>query len=283
MGYKEGGKGDGAIDAVKSMGRFDMVFESSVESFNELFEGSVGCRLVVEILESDDFPVGKVFFSLGIQEVYPCRVGGVAIGHEDEGLVWVGGANGFFHGDDGGERFSVIGHVVGGDFEALGREEEEDIVAFAHDLDVGLIACADFVDGSLILEVEAVAVEGSGRGIVQDCLIGDGDTEYGAEDEGRFSGAQGKGDIEGEDEAEDMGSFVDSGEIDSGLFGAGRGEFVRLVMILPILIPEFKLGASFGPQRFFSLIELFDLACPVKALIVTALIEGNLFLLFPLE
>jgi len=123
-------------------------------------------------------------------------------------------------------------------------------VVFAHYLDVGLIACAELVDGSLILEVEAVAVKGSSCGIVEDCLIGDGDTEDGSEDQGGLSGAQGKGDIEGEDEAENMGSLVDSGKIDRGLFGSRMGELVRLVTILPILIPEFKLGAPVYPKRF---------------------------------
>ena len=53
MGHKQGGKGECAIDAVKSMGRFDMVFEGSVESFDKLLVGSVGFGLRVEILESD--------------------------------------------------------------------------------------------------------------------------------------------------------------------------------------------------------------------------------------
>jgi len=215
--------------------------------------------------------------------VYPRRIGGVPIGHEDDRLVWVCGSNRFFHGNDGRKRLPVVGCVVGGDLEALGRDEKEDIVVFAHDLDVGFIACADLVDGSFILEVEAVAVKGSSCGIVEDRLIGDGDTEDGSEDQGGLSGAQRKGDIEGEDEAENMGSLVDSGKIDRGLFGSRMGELVRLVTILPILIPEFKLGASLYPKGLFALIELLDLACPVKALIVTALIEGQLFLLFPLE
>jgi hypothetical protein len=80
-----------------------------------------------------------------------------------------------------------------------------------------------------------------------------------------------------------MGSVVDFGEVDGRGFGFRRGELVRLVMIFPILIAEFKLGASFYPQGFFSPIELLDLACAVKALIVTAFIEGDFFLLFPLK
>ena len=57
MGDKEGGKGESAIDAVKSVGRFDMVFKGPVESFDELLVGSVGFGLGVEILESYHFPV----------------------------------------------------------------------------------------------------------------------------------------------------------------------------------------------------------------------------------
>ena len=57
MGHKQGGKGECAIDAVKPMGWFYVVFECPVESFNELLVGSIGFRLTVEILEPDHFPV----------------------------------------------------------------------------------------------------------------------------------------------------------------------------------------------------------------------------------
>ena len=57
MGHKEGGQSEGAINAVKPMGRIDMVFVSSVESFDELFIGSVDFGLAVEILESYDLVV----------------------------------------------------------------------------------------------------------------------------------------------------------------------------------------------------------------------------------
>jgi len=51
MGHKQCGKGECAIDAVKPVGRFYMVFEGSVKSFDELFVGSVDLGLTVEILE----------------------------------------------------------------------------------------------------------------------------------------------------------------------------------------------------------------------------------------
>jgi hypothetical protein len=52
MGHKEGDKGACTVDAVKAVGRFYMVFKGSVESFDELFVGSVVLGLTVEILES---------------------------------------------------------------------------------------------------------------------------------------------------------------------------------------------------------------------------------------
>ena len=57
MGYKERGKREWAIDTVKPVGWFYMVFEGSVESFDELLVGSVGFGLTVEILESYHLPV----------------------------------------------------------------------------------------------------------------------------------------------------------------------------------------------------------------------------------
>jgi len=57
MGHKQGDKGESAIDAVKAMGRFDMVFKGSVKSFNELFVGSELLGLTIKILEPNDLAV----------------------------------------------------------------------------------------------------------------------------------------------------------------------------------------------------------------------------------
>jgi hypothetical protein len=54
-----------------------------------------------------------------------------------------------------------------------------------------------------------------------------------------------------------------------------------LVMILPILIGEFKLGASFGYKRLLPLIKLTHPSCPMRTMIIAALVEGDLFSLFP--
>jgi hypothetical protein len=161
-----------------------MVFEGSVEAFNELLVGSVGLGLTVEVLEPDHGAVLKrwVLGSLGVEEVDARGIGGISIGHKDNGLMGVCGANGLCHCNNGGEGISCVCHMVGGDLEALGRDEEEDIVMFSEDLDVGLIPCAEVINRSLTGEVKAMAREGGSGGIVEDRLVGKMDTEYGSED-----------------------------------------------------------------------------------------------------
>jgi len=144
MSHKQGDQSESAIDAVKAMGRFDVVFEGSVETFDELLVGSELLGLTVEILESDDLAVleGWIIGFFGIEEVDASGIGGVPIGYKSESLVGICGANGLSHRNNSREGFSGVGQVVGGDLEIFGRDEEEDIVMFAKDLDVGLISCA---------------------------------------------------------------------------------------------------------------------------------------------
>jgi hypothetical protein len=74
---------------------------------------------------------------------------------------------------------------------------------------------------------------------------------------------------------------VDSGQIDGGLLRTGMGQFMGLVMILPILIGEFKLRASFRDKPFFPFIKHSHPSCPVRTMIIAAFVEGDLFFLFP--
>ena len=122
---------------------------------------------------------GGVIISQFIEEVYSCGIGGVSIRNEDDCLFWVCSADRFFHGDDCREGFSGIRDVVCGDLETFGRDEEKGVVLFPHDLDIGFIACADVIDRSFVFQVKAVAIKGSGGGIVEDGLEGYRDIEYG--------------------------------------------------------------------------------------------------------
>ena len=74
---------------------------------------------------------------------------------------------------------------------------------------------------------------------------------------------------------------MDPGEIDGGLIGSGMGQFMGLVMVFPVLVGELKLGTAFFGQWLFSLIELSHPSCPVRSMIIAALVDRHFFLLFP--
>ena len=58
-------------------------------------------------------------------------------------------------------------------------------------------------------------------------------------------------------------------------------QFFWCVMVFSILVAEFKLGASFRYKGLLSLIKLPHLSCPVRTMIIAALVEGDFFSLFP--
>ncbi len=128
-----------------------------------------------------------------------------------------------------------------------------------------------------------MAIEGGGRGIVQYGLIGDGDGEHGAEDESRLSRTQGKRDIKSQDKAKNIGSVVDGPQIDGRLIGLGEGKLLGLVVVVPVLVGELKLRASFLGQCLFPLVQFIDVPYPMGTGIVTALVDRRFFSLFPGE
>jgi hypothetical protein len=128
-----------------------------------------------------------------------------------------------------------------------------------------------------------MAIEGGRSRIVQYGLIGDRDAEHRPQDEGRLSRTEGEGDVKSQDKAEDIGSVVDGPQIDGRLFGLREGKLVGLVMVLPVLVGELKLRASFLGQCHFPLVEFIDLPYPMGTGIVTALVDGHFFSLFPGE
>ncbi len=54
-------------------------------------------------------------------------------------------------------------------------------------------------------------------------------------------------------------------------------------MVLPVLVGEFELRTAFLGQVLFSLVEFIDLPYSMRASVVTALIDGHFFSLFPGE
>lgn len=119
--HNECGESNGAVGGFESGCGTDVEFEGTVEAFDELFKGSEFGGYFVEVLESDDLLKRDLMFfvAAGVEEHGASGVGRVAIGDEGKFLVGAGGADGFIHGDGGGESFPGVGDVVGSDFVVL--------------------------------------------------------------------------------------------------------------------------------------------------------------------
>ncbi len=63
----------------------------------------------------------------------------------------------------------------------------------------------------------------------------------------------------------------------------GEGKVVGLVVVLAVLVGEFKLGTAFWGQILFPVVEFIEVAYSMGTGIVTALVDGHFFSLFPGE
>ena len=52
---------------------------------------------------------------------------------------------------------------------------------------------------------------------------------------------------------------MDSGQIDGRLFGSGMGQFMGLIVVLPVLVGELKLGTAFLGQCLFPFVEFIHI------------------------
>ena len=108
--------------------------------------------------------------------------------------------------------------MIGGDFKALGRDEEENVVILSEDLDVGFIASGDVIDGALVIEIETVAVKGGCGGVVQNCLVRNLNVEDIPQNSCGLSGWNCKRDVESQDKAKDILGVMDFRKIDGRVF-----------------------------------------------------------------
>lgn len=60
-------------------------------------------------------------------------------------------------------------------------------------------------------------------------------------------------------------------------------KFIGMVMILPVLVAEFKLRAEFITDNTLSRVKLVHGLNAMLAVIITAFIEGDFFTVFPLK
>ncbi len=132
-------------------------------------------------------------------------------------------------------------------------------------------------------QVETVAIKSSGSTIVENRLIGDFDIEDRLQDSRGFPGRDGEGDIESEDKTEDILGVMDFCEIDDRFCGGRMHKFLRFIMILPVLVAELELRGSFLLQNSFRGVGLGNCLDAMLTVIVTTLIDRDLFPTLPAE
>jgi len=86
-----------------------------------------------------------------------------------------------------------------------------------------------------------VAVVGGGLGVIEDGLVRETDIKDVLQDVSRLAGADGKGDVEGQDEAKDILRVMNFPNVDEWLEWAGVNKFGRLEQIFAVNVAEFEL------------------------------------------
>jgi len=114
MRDKESGQSHSTIKGVKSCSRSDMVFVSSVETFDDLLERAELLRVKVEVFQTDhpdmiDF-VFREFVLIEVESSGHIRR--ISISDDGDFLVRVSLSDGFLDGGDSRDDASVIGQMV---------------------------------------------------------------------------------------------------------------------------------------------------------------------------
>ncbi len=96
-----------------------MEFESSIEPFDELLEGSVGFRFFVEVLQADDrvmFNAGQFLRTFFVHEVNAGWIGWVTVSDKADFLLRFCGSDSLIHCDNGRQSFAGVSEVIGGEY-----------------------------------------------------------------------------------------------------------------------------------------------------------------------
>ena len=165
---KEDGSGDSAVKVIETVSRVNMMFESSIETFNELFEGSELSRDGIKVLKADnqfmsDWVVG---WTSSVDKIDRFDISGIAVGNGGDILVGSGGADRFVDSDSSGEDIFRMVEMVSRDGAGMGRNKEEGIESFSQDFDISFVAGNEVIDGAFESQVKLMAEEGGDLRIV---------------------------------------------------------------------------------------------------------------------
>lgn len=256
MGNEQRRERDGPIPRAKAIGDADVMFVSAIEPLDELFIMTIFFRLAVEILQTNDLVMNKgltvsLRATLGIDKMERIGISGVAVCNVGDDLLGIGGACRFLHGNRRGQGAARIGEVISDNLPAAFGEKEKDEAVFTANFDVGFIASQSRIEGSLVREIEVMAVKSRGFSIIEHGLIRNDDTKELPEHERGFARADRKGNIERENQAHQMRRLMNAVQRDACGTGRRVAEMFFGVMMLAVLIVQFELRQTLRLQLLF--------------------------------
>lgn len=126
----------------------------------------------------------------------------------------------------------------------------------AHYLDIRFIPRLHVIDRAFVVHIELVAVISRRFAIIKDGLIREPDLKHLFQDKSGFSCGDGKRDVKGKYQPQDVMTAVDAGEIDLGPHRFRVVELGELIVIFPVLIMQFIIGVVFVLLQQFKFLRV---------------------------
>lgn len=178
---KESGQCTSSVKGLEAGPWAGVIFVSSVEALNKLFELAVFSAFLVQVFKPDDGFFGQFVGVVG--DVFIIGqdgriVGRVAIGDEFRGRVSTSRLTvAVVEQREGRLHFSFLGEVVSANSSGFRVNDEPGVSPLSIDNDVGFIGGGD-IGGRRAIRIDIRRqVGGGGTDIVQDGLVRDGDVE----------------------------------------------------------------------------------------------------------
>lgn len=179
VGDEESGESNRAVEVFEAASGTGMELKSAVETFDDLLELAIFGAFVVLIFQTDNGAAferfGYVLFSgLIVDGVDSGVIGRVAVTDKFDVGIFGDGSDSLFQSDESVASSSGIGDVIGMDSPGFGSDSEPCVIPLVEDADIGFISGGERVYGAFMMEIELMAKDGGGIGVVQNGLVRDG-------------------------------------------------------------------------------------------------------------
>lgn len=189
---EESGEGDRAVEVFEATPGAGVELVGAVEAFDDLLELSIFGAFLILVFQADDGTAFKrlsfaLLPGLIVDGVGSGIIGGVAVADEFDDSIFGDSSESFVQSDKGVTSASGIRDVIGMDSAGFGSDGEPGVIPLIEDTDVRFISGGTRVNGAFMLEIELMAEDSGGIGVVENGLIRDGSLEDVFEHVGRHS------------------------------------------------------------------------------------------------